>query len=339
MKRCAAMSTGLATLLTVVLFAALVSAQPIRFGKDGDVNTARGTEYNDGFEPTEPSLKVKVAVTGVAVVTIPELLSQTGGALLVGVAEPHRELWGEEVELKYSAPNKDGRRVEVLVGTRPTVYMDLHDWELKPLVELVDSGYHGAINMAGGPKEQNILLHRAFQTRLLGLRFIQADLMPRGKIASQRYLPRWEGQLILGAGEERGWRIRATLAERRLSDLFRTHQARYHVLTDAGAEFTYSIVGHQLVVSGRPYIFAWNPKGNRVAEDVTINKRFKEEWRTLRRLNPIVVRAIERTFRSVAFFRRQIRNNFTNWNAFANAVRGINLHPVPTPRRLVWRGG
>lgn len=324
--------------LIVILFALTVFAQQplISFGPRDDPKSMQGL----GFERSQ-GLKVDagdIRGRGQAVLRDQSTLRQTGGGLLVSTAEPHPTLVGHRIKLAYVRKNMDGRRVQVAVGGREPAFMDLYDWELKPLAEFADSQLNGAIHMtphrSGGKK---IELHDAFQGRLLGLRMIQADVMPRGYIASQRYLPRSHLGLLLGEGEKQHLGKEETVqeAERALSDLFKANTAGWNVLTDAGVKFTYSVDGDRFVVSGRPYVFAWDEAKGTVEKKTAIINKFKEEWETLRKLNPIVVRSIERTFRTVALFRYQIKYEKQNWDDFFEQVKQIELEQVRTPKRIV----
>lgn len=264
------------------------------------------------------------------------VLSQTGGGLLVSTAEPAPHLRGRKAWIRYVPSNPDGSRFQVTVGDK-TALMSLFDWEAKPLVGFVESRHYGAINAELGSPSILIELDAAFQQSIMGLRFIQADLLPRNVIASQKYLPRNRSGVIFGGGERRryGSEADAEAAMRELAPLFAVRTPSYSVLTDAGQPFVFSLRGNSFEIDGTPYYFWWNPQGGAVAPDEYLNREFRRAWPTLRRANPLVIGCVERAFRATAFFRYQQQDNPANWNEFARQVATIQAPTVPTPAVLV----
>lgn len=309
----------------------------ISFGPPDDPRTMKGV----GFE-RQPGLSVVVdnaGSRGRGVLGRQQLLRQTGGVLMVSTAEPHPGLVGSRPSLRYDRARPDGKRVEVTIGGRKT-YMDLFDWELKPLVEFVNSGHNGAINARNDGRAKNFMLDRAFQGRLLGLRLIQADMMPRGIIASQKYLPR-DGRrnlFFLGNGERQwlGDVADVESAATTLEPLFSSNWSWWIVLTDAGERFTFSAIDDRFLISGTPFYYFWKPgrSENDVVPSESLNRQFKNSWPLLKRANPLVIRAMERSFGAAAFFRYQQQQNTADWRAFAQQVSAVSLPEVPTPRRI-----
>lgn len=331
------------TLLLLIIIPVLAGIDAfITFGARGEPGARRGVGFEryKGLSVIAPDLRNR----GVNVVRNTNLLRQTGGGMFVSTAEPSPDLVNSTLSLRYTGKSrKDGNRFEVTIGSRKA-YMDLYDWEAKPLVHFVDSGHHGAINVSGFYRSR-VTLDDAFQGTLLGLRFIQADLLPRGVIASQRYLPRGENdKFILGAGEsgELGTVSSIEAAEQSLTNLFYKvqpyNETSYSVLTDAGEKFVFSTVGDDFLVDGTFYCLFWQPQDGKVVTDQSITKQLNQSWSEIRRLNPLVVRALERAFRTTAFFRYQQKKNPANWAAFVQQVnhvdKGVKLPYVPTPRLL-----
>ncbi len=327
----------LTSILTVLLLVAIsvLGADPwISFGPPDDATARVGIGFTryEGLKVAAPNVRNR----GRAILQDPNLLSQTGGGMLVTTAEPAPSLVNRVLQLKYVPTNEDGRRFEVTLGKR-TAYLDIFDWEAQPLVDFVAHGHHGAINASSGPTQSKITLDDAFQERLLGLRFIQADLLLRGGIASQKYLPRNREGIIFGNGEKQWLETddNVQAAMKALVPLLRAIHTRYTLLTDAGEQFTFSIAGDQLTIEGNPYFMAWDPLDNKVVANENLTQQLRQSWPTLRRANPLVIRAVERAFRATAFFRYQQKRSPRNWRAFVQQVSTITVPVVPTPQFLL----
>ena len=266
-------------------------------------------------------------------------LSLTGGAIMVSTAKPDPSIANLRLTLSYDNSSDDGGRLLVRAGELSS-RLAIYDWELKPLAEFVDSGHHGAVSIKMFGRHEKISLDAAFEQRLLGLRFIQADFMPRGVIMSQEYLPQNGHGIVVGPGEEE--RLSpdrdVAVAVRELRPLMeRTRNgATYSVLTDANVPFVFSIEGRELVISGVPYYFFWEPakNGDQVVPKQTLNAALKKAWPQLKQANPLVIESMERCFRTVAFFRFQKQNSPENWNALMGQLSEVSLPLVPTPSLL-----
>jgi hypothetical protein len=326
-----------ASLLIVLLFIAIsiIAQTPwLSFGPPDDpaAKIGVGFERYPGLSVVAPDVRNR----GINVIRDPNVLRQTGGGMLVSLAEPHPDLVNHRLSLAYDPSREDGNRFEVTIGDRKA-YMDLFDWEAEPLVKFVESGHHGAIHISSGFTGNSIQLDDSFQQRLLGLRFIQADLLPRGTIASQKYLPRGRnGLFILGNGERQFLGEVASIesAAQSLQPLFDSVNTRYSLLTDAGRKFTFSVIDSRFLTHGTPYYMFWQPENNQVVRNESLGRQFSQSWSTLKRANPLVIRAVERAFRTTAFFRYQQQKNPANWSAFVQQISAISVRSVPTPRLL-----
>ncbi len=296
---------------------------------------------NIGFGP-KSTLEVIVPgldPLGSSVLSQANNLSLTGGAMMVSTAKPDPSLDNIALRFEYQATQMDGGRLVVNAGKQRTT-LSLYDWELQPLAKFVDSGHHGAVSIYMFGNHEKVSLDAAFEQTLLGLRFIQADLMPRGIIMSQEYLPQDEHGIILGPGElERlSTDEEVALSVRELKPLMeRTRNgAPFSVLTDAKVPFTFSIEGNELVVSGSPYFFFWEPanKGNQVVPKKALNDALKKAWPQIKLANPLVIESMERSFRTVALFRFQKKSSPENWNELMRQLRTVSLVQVPTPTLL-----
>ncbi len=134
------------------------------------------------------------------------------------------------------------------------------------------------------------------------------------------------------------WRDEFATSVRELEPLMaRTRNgASFSVLTDAKVQFLFEIVGKELVITGAPYFFFWEPatKGNQVVPKKTLNDDLKKAWPKIKQANPIVIESMERSFRTVAFFRFHKKNSPENWNVLMRQLSAILLAQVPTPSIL-----
>ncbi len=266
-------------------------------------------------------------------------LSLTGGAMMVSTAKPHPALANVPLRLEYDATNVDGNRLIVVAGEYRSI-LSLYDWELQPLARFVDAGHHGAVHIQMFGKHEKISLDAAFEHTLLGLRFIQADLLPRGVILSQDYLPQDSRGVLLGPGEQlrlsSEQEVREAVGELEPLMAKTRNGAPYSVLTDAKVQFEFEIVGNELVISGSPYFFFWEPanKGDQVIPKKTLNDLLKKAWPTIKKANPLVIESMERSFRTVAFFRFQKQKSPSNWARFVQQLNGLTLEKIPTPSLL-----
>ncbi|MDB5388154.1 MAG: hypothetical protein JWM11_3800 [Planctomycetaceae bacterium] len=322
-------------LVSVLLAVTAYAADPyVRFGAPESIGARQG-----GFETPTP-LKVIVrnpGARGENVLQSAGTLGQTGGAMLVNTARPEKSIAKLTTKLRYDRTQEDGSRLEVTVGEDKAA-LDLYDWELRPLAEFVNSGHHGAISISLSGQGERISLDAAFEQQLLGLRFIQADLIARNIVLSQEFLPRDGQGLILGAGEKArlGTDQSVTAAVTELTPLMsRTgNAAPFSVLTDADLAFTFAIENGRFVVSGTPRYIFWHPNGNRVVQEVRVNAELNASWAQLKQANPLVIESMERSFRAVALFRFQKQKQLANWSAFVKQTKEIRLQKVPTPTSL-----
>jgi hypothetical protein len=276
---------------------------------------------------------------GTSVLSQASNLSLTGGAMMVSTAWPAPALSGSPLRLNYDASKPDGRRLVVNIGPQSAT-LPIYDWELKPLATFVDSGHNGAVSIRMMGNHEKVSLDAAFEQTLLGLRFIQADMMPRGIIMSQEFLPQDENGILVGPGEQERLSSdeQVESAVKELKPLMaRTRTgAPFSVLTDAGIRFVFSIDGEELAITGTPYFFFWEPasKGDQVIPRKALNEALKKAWPQIKQANPLVIESMERSFRTVALLRLQKQKSQDIWNSFIQQVSQVKLNPVATPAIL-----
>jgi hypothetical protein len=226
----------------------------------------------------------------------------------------------------------DGRRVQVRADNR-SFTLDVYDWEIKPLTLFVDSGHSGSINIDNLVNAYNVTLDQAFHDSLFALRAIHADL--REYRFDQKYLPRLDDQVILGAGEVLGNSREAERAAALFNAIVGQPKTRFTVITDAGVDFIFRLRDGKVAISDTPFLYAWNlGPGDSVVPDLEYNKSFAANWELLSKANPVGTRWIERTFRLAAFLRYQKTQSLDNWTNFFDRVKQINERQIRTPMVL-----
>lgn len=320
--------------LPLFCVAALAAEPALQFGPPGSPGFRKGIHSRQAapLEVTvaDPGPRGEHALNSLSV------LVATGGGLLVNSAEPEASLSDVPLRLEYQPDRPDGERVVVVAGERQA-RLPLYDWEAAPQVRFVESGHHGAVSILVYSGGAAVSLDVAFQGTLLGLRFVQADLMARNILVSQKYLPRTERGLLLGAGERDRLGNDASVADaiKEAGLLLRsTGDTSYAVLTDAGVPFVFSIEGDRLTVSGTPYWFFWDLRGDKVVPRRELNAKFAAAWPVLKKANPLVIEAMERSFGATAFFRHQKATRAENWATFARRLAEVRVEKAPTPDRL-----
>ena len=324
------------TQVSISTTVAAANQKSLSFGKKNAVGTKQIVPGpGSTLEVSVPGLDS----LGTSVLSQASNLSLTGGAMLVSTAWPAPALAGTPLRFSYDASKADGRRLLVAAGAQ-TATLPIYDWELQPLANFVDSGHNGAVSIHMLGNHETVSLDAAFEQTLLGLRFIQADMMPRGIIMSQEFLPQDDSGVIVGPGEQERLSTdeQVESAVRELKPLMaRTRNgAPYSVLTDASIRFVFAIDGVDLVITGTPYFFFWEPanKGDQVIPRKALNEALKKAWPQIKQANPLVIESMERSFRTVALFRFQKQKSPNNWNSFVKQVSKVKLSPVATPAVL-----
>ncbi len=347
-----------ATVNTKTVFYALIAlilvtshtafAQELRFG-DAELKFVNSQQRDLRVQAEGPLTLQKVTV-----------MRDAGGVLLQGTARPSDALADKPMTLHYRVSAPDGERLVVQIGDQYFT-MDLYDWELEPIVKFADSVYHATVTATesatkmemkkyGDDLREVVSFHPAFQNRLMGLRHLQADYVR--DLGGQRFLPSLDGELLLGAGEKTHYTKpdQALAAENRLQSLVRKMSNYWILLNDVNVDFVFDIASDELVITGDPYYFLWNPSNNewnlesgsanvsgRVLAGGRINKRVKKAWPDYYAMNPLVYRAVTRTARYAALFRYQHKTNPNNWDDFFEAVEqsidfGFSDHRNPVRR-------
>jgi hypothetical protein len=89
------------------------------------------------------------------------------------------------------------------------------------------------------------------------MRVLQADILFMSLDQHWR-IPRYDGKLLLGAGEQDSRERPSMDAARKLNATLVGHKWRSWVLTDTGTQPTFGAVNGELVVRAKPYYYFWN---------------------------------------------------------------------------------
>lgn len=219
----------------------------------------------------------------------PAIAMAVGGILFMETAQPADGFPADSLAVYYDTTAPDGKRLRVAL-LKDTLFADVHDWVLLPVIRYVESGDHSCFTLFGhlsDTAEERRLLkagkkilnyHPAFDNTLLGLRLMQMDiLILRAPLTGA--LPRdGDGEFILGTGESAPSRKQALMATKR----FRTRldgirgRFRSYVITDKGRTITFGRQGDSLKIRGNlRYWFwksTWNPIANRALADTNFQR-------------------------------------------------------------------
>ena len=313
-----------------------IKSSSIRFGV-GPGSRRIGFEATNELQLVIPDLDP----LGKRVLAQANNLTLVGGVLMVSTAQPDTSLKSTTMRLSYDASREDGERVTLVVDEKRGS-LDVYDWELLPIAKFVDSGHHGAVSIRKYRDHEKIATDRAFVDSLLALRLIQADLMGRGDLVTQAFLPSIDPGVLLGPGEaeKMGSANEIKNLERSLESVMDAarDESMPSVLTDANVVHVFSIEEDRLVVTGEPYYFYWqaDTKGKEVLPHVTLNAALKKAWPRMRLANPVVIESMKRTFKTVSFFRFMKQESPDNWRKFVKQLEQ-NFKPpqrIPTPSIL-----
>lgn len=296
-------------------------------------------------------------------------VSGVGGIAFIGVAVPDTNIGLKKLNLRYDPTQPDGRRLKVNIEEK-TLSLTIYDWQLIPIARFADSSHNACVSLFGPQTTQamyDIIYHPAFQDTLMGVRLLQADIL-LFDITETWQLPKWNGKLMLGAGETMPSGLNQTSANE-LHSVFRSAKFQSWVMTDEKATVGIHWNGKQIVLSGEPYYYFWtsniktvqknradliskleklrnlgkvyeynqlvqriNAMEPEVLEVKTLTEGLKQKSDALRRLNPAVYDAATQTMRFSALFRFVKQRNPENWNEFSAQIRQVTISPcVKTP--------
>lgn len=296
-------------------------------------------------------------------------VSGVGGIAFIGVAVPDTGIGLKKLNLRYDPTQPDGRRLQVNIEEK-IVPLTIYDWQLIPIARFADSIHNACVSLFG-PKTTStmydIVYHPAFQDTLMGVRLLQADIL-LFDLTETWQLPKFNGKLVLGAGETRPSGIDQTSAIK-IQSVFKSADFQSWVMTDDKTQVRISWNGEQPELSGEPYYYFWisdmpafqkhraaliakleslrnagkvdehnrlvkkiNAMEPEVLEVKKLTDGLKQKSDALRRLNPAVYDAATKTMRFSALFRFVKQRNPENWNKFLAQIQEVKIFPaVKTP--------
>ena len=193
-------------------------------------------------------------------------VGKVGGIAFAAVAKPGPELSGKSLRLDYDREKPDGERVSLFVDNKE-YSLSVPDWIIVPVARYVESDFNALVSLFGPKQTQDyydVIYHEAFENTLIGLRLLQADTL-LFNLNQTWQLPRQNGVIVLGEGEEEPRYLKKILAEYRknvsvqkISKVIRQDPFRAWVLTDEDEEITANIVNNKIYITGNPYYYFWN---------------------------------------------------------------------------------
>ncbi|HYL74818.1 MAG TPA: hypothetical protein VEU96_11475 [Bryobacteraceae bacterium] len=321
------------------------------------------------FTAERPAAPLRFSLASSGGLSSYAFVSGVGGVAFSGIATPSVALAGRAIKLHYDKSMRDGRRLEVKVGSSVAL-ADIPDWMLIPIAKFADTDFDACVSLFGpntSATSYDIVYHESFQNTLLGLRLLQADIL-LFNIAETWRLPQWGGTVVLGPGEVAQPQLDQPSA-RSINLALRGGTFQSWVMTDQGESIVFDLAGGRLEFTGSPYYYFWNSnykvvqaardrlvsralelrRAGRVAdhnrlvqqinamvptvtEVTSLTKRLKDARGALRRFNTPVYDAATQTMRYGAFFRYVKKQNRQEWTMFLHELAPVKSEPrILTP--------
>ncbi len=197
-----------------------------------------------------------------------------GGISFSQIANPFEGLESKDITLNYHPEREDGQRLSIQVeNSQDSVYfLNIPDWQLKPIAEFANTEDHVAITLVGDEK-----LHDAFQNTLLGTRLYQADLVYSNpsKVVDLFKNKEEEGVNLATSEIESGFSIsddelislEANLAE---ATYLGYYNFSNYIVSDWKENIQFKFVNDKFTISGEPYYQFRNLEANWNAYQVKI---------------------------------------------------------------------
>jgi hypothetical protein len=268
-------------------------------------------------------------------------VTSVGGVAFNGVAGPADGsviLGG-----RYDPSRPDGQRLVLDVrrpgGDTATVFVDAYDWELAPLLRVVQRGGESLVTLFGKLKDRrrqfNVLrsggmvanYHEGLSDTLLGLRLLQADMILMTPNAAE--LPQDDAdRYVLGAGEAQpdvaANRARFEQLTGRVLRLGGFGDS--YVICDEGRTVQFAVEDGRLVLSGQPVWYCWryDASGVGVARMEARSEQITAEIEECGYVNPAVERSLLLTMRVSALLRHLKASAPDAFDAVARDVAAAN---------------
>lgn len=304
--------------------------------------TLSGTQLLRSYEIDDNALRERP--TGRAGLTSYRYLSEVGGVNFELHATLPPEISQGLLSIEYDSGRPDGRRAYIRTRTEE-FSIPMHDWVLVPTANYANSEYSAVVSLLGG--EGSFLsfharYHPALEETLLGLRMLQADLLPLD-LSAARDLPKLDGQTVFGPGESR--RLPATIqrAIRAASAIELRLKASdpypdSWILTDVGSAVAVMtrLEAGLIVAEPKIHYHFWTCISRERCEQTgkvdvlgDLNEVLTETpWQDL---NPLVWDAAENLSGYSAVF-RTLKSEFPQeWNSFLESLPSVTSPVIETP--------
>jgi hypothetical protein len=284
-----------------------------------------------------------------------------GGVLFQATAEPAGRALGLP-SLSYDAGKPDGQRLSVTIGN---VMIDpgLWDWEIIPVARYsTDTQVYGCVSLFGdfqtlsekrlNKKYKNegkvlfpVLFHEFLGNSLAGFNLFLVDTifvnfdMAGVTGGLPELIPNYNAaDWFLGFDPEAltGWQDLSRRSREIIEDEISAAYWDSYIFTDYGERITYNVVNGKLVFDGHPnYVFVeFDDYRESISLPDELNKYIKDNYETVKAINPVVYGTAEKTAQWAAFFRAVREKNPASWSGFMNQIAGKNPEPFVTPS--VW---
>ena len=316
----------------------------------------------------QSSNPLRVNVRGNASLSSYSVVGSVGGVAFQEVAINYYNY--KNLAATYNANNEDGFRLEITIdGNKYTPFIP--DWQLIPIIKYSDSQYNSCVSLFGENTTEstyNIIYHEAFENTLLGVRLLHADILLMD-MESFRELPKFNGKVILGTGEEMPDNNSWMQAAMSLQEILQKYTYQSWIITDVYEKVTIKTTLNEVQFAGMPYHHFWRAdfeayetefnrlierandakrngdisrhnsyvdQANNLEPDVyavsPLIKKIKEKSLLLEMVNPIVYNVMVNTMKFSAFFRYLKENSSQNWNQLLHDTKYVSISPkVKTP--------
>jgi len=195
------------------------------------------------------TLKMTMSRQGVT----PRFAARVGGVAFVQQAEPNFPVKSFSLECNKSANSA----YAIINGQKYDIPLPV--WQLEPIVNYANDTNNAAVTLFGEEKCQ-ILFHRAFLDRLLGLRLLQTDLLLMLDSEECGLLVEDQNNVpIIGQSELSSYNNDSILHLSKIANEKLKHivdsmgSYNSYIYTDLGERITFSIEDNKLEISGVPY--------------------------------------------------------------------------------------
>ena len=214
------------------------------------------SEYGFSRNDARVNNSLRVEMSGRSALRSYRFVGRVGGVNF----ETSIDLSGMSVELDYDNTEPDGARARIEVNGKE-YSLPLYDWELKPITQYADSKYTAVVSIFGeGSDSENfryIDYYPAFEDTHLGVRLLQADLLPMDPVTFSE-VPAENGRQVYRPGEAKQQSLETRLGTASaISQIMASETYHAWVLTDTDLTGRLYYEGGVARVDLTPYYYVW----------------------------------------------------------------------------------